>query len=78
MSGELPSAGKGASPQDLDEQVNQNLLLQPQHRRNREEMKNCVMDGPVQTVHTSVAANGLLNVEAGAKAESICQGEIKS
>lgn len=78
MSGELPSGGKGASPQDSDEQVNQNLLLQPQHQGNREETKNCVMDGPVQTAQTSVAPNGLLNVEAGAKAESICQGEMKS
>lgn len=77
MSGELPS-GKGAGPQDSGEQVDQNLLLQPQHRKNREEMKNCVMDGPLQTVQTSAAANGLLNLEARAKAESICQGEMKS
>ena len=78
MSGELSSGGKGAGPQDSDEQVGQNLLLQSEHRRNREEMKNCVMDGPLQTVQMCVAANGLLSLEAGAKAESICQGEMKS
>lgn len=38
-------------------------------------MKNAVMDGPVQT---SVAVNDLLSLEAGAKAESICQREMKS
>lgn len=41
-------------------------------------MNNCVMDKPVQTVHMFVVTNGLFSLEAGAKVESICQGEMES
>lgn len=34
-----------------------------------------MMDTPV---HVFVVTNGLLNLEAGAKVESICQGEMES